>query len=210
MMATQIRKPRLAVLISGGGTTLKNLLHWSAEGRLAGDIQCVISSNPHARGLEYAAASGVPAATIEWPGSPAAARFSQAVFAVLDEHQIDWVVMGGFLKKLLIPEAYRNRVINIHPSLIPSFCGHGFYGARVHQGVLEYGAKVTGCTVHFVDNEYDHGPVIAQRAVDVADQETPESLAQRVFAVECQLYPETINRLCTSTVVVLGRQVQFQ
>ena len=108
--------------------------------------------------------------------------------------------MGGFLKHVLIPPDFENRVINIHPALIPAFCGQGMYGLRVHEAVLDYGAKVTGCTVHFVDNQYDHGPIILQRTVEVLPDDTPESLQARVFAAECEAYPEALRLLASGRV----------
>src|SRR5690606_31113589 len=102
------------------------------------------------------------------------------------------VVMGGYLEHVLVPDEFMHRVVNIHPSLIPAFCGQGYYGARVHEAVLQYGAKISGCTVHFVDNEYDHGPIILQRAIPVLEGDTPQSLGARVFAEECRAYPEAL------------------
>ncbi len=118
--------------------------------------------------------------------------------------------MGGYLTHVLIPPDFENRVLNIHPALIPAFCGRGFYGHHVHEAVLEYGAKVSGCTVHFVDNQYDHGPIILQKVVPVLDDDTPDSLAARVFAAECEAYPEALRLLGRGKVVVEGRSVRVQ
>ena len=118
--------------------------------------------------------------------------------------------MGGFLKRITIPEDFAHRVVNIHPALIPAFCGDGFYGHRVHEAVLEYGAKLSGCTVHFADNQYDHGPVILQRAVPVLDDDTPDTLAARVFAAECAAYPEAIGLIAAGRVAVEGRRVRIR
>ena len=118
--------------------------------------------------------------------------------------------MGGFLKRVTIPEDFANRVVNIHPALVPAFCGEGFYGHRVHEAVLEYGAKLSGCTVHFADNQYDHGPVILQRAVPVLDDDTPETLAARVFEAECEAYPEAIRLIAAGRVAVEGRRVRIR
>jgi folate-dependent phosphoribosylglycinamide formyltransferase PurN len=115
--------------------------------------------------------------------------------------------MAGFLKHVPIPPDFENRVTNIHPALIPAFCGHGFYGRRVHEAVLQYGAKISGCTVHFVDNDYDHGPIILQRTVPVRGDDTPESLAARVFEQECIAYPEAINLIAAGRLRVEGRLV---
>ena len=116
--------------------------------------------------------------------------------------------MGGFLSHVLIPADFENRVINTHPSLIPSFCGKGFYGSHVHRAVLEYGAKISGCTLHFVDNQYDHGPIILQKSVAVSSDDTPETLAKRVFEQECLAYPEVLRLLSTKRVVVEDRTVR--
>ena len=117
--------------------------------------------------------------------------------------------MGGFLKRVTIPDDFANRVTNIHPGLIPAFCGQGFYGHRVHEAVLEYGAKLSGCTVHFADNQYDHGPIILQRAVPVLDDDTPDALAARVFEAECEAYPEALRLIAAGRVKVEGRRVRI-
>ncbi len=117
--------------------------------------------------------------------------------------------MAGFLKRVTIPDDFTNRVVNIHPGLIPAFCGQGFYGQRVHQAVLDYGAKISGCTVHFADNDYDHGPVILQRAVPVLDDDTAKTLAARVFQAECAAYPEAIQLIADGRVRVEGRKVRI-
>ena len=126
--------------------------------------------------------AGIPSAVIERKAFAGQEEFSRAIFDRCRQARADLVVMGGFLKRVTIPDDFANRVINIHPALVPAFCGEGFYGHRVHEAVLEYGAKLSGCTVHFADNQYDHGPVILQRAVPVLDDDTPETLAARVFA----------------------------
>ena len=118
--------------------------------------------------------------------------------------------MAGFLKFAPVPADFANRVVNIHPALIPAFCGLGYYGLRVHQAVLDYGAKISGCTVHFVDNQYDHGPIILQRVVPVEEEDTPETLAARVFAAECEALPEAIRLFAAGRVAVDGRRVRVR
>ena len=184
---------RIVVLISGGGTTLRNLIEKIAAGTLRAEISAVISSSVDAKGLYFAAAANIPSQIIEPKSFSSLADFSRSVFDHCRAANVELVVMGGWLKLLNIPDDFAHRVINIHPALIPLFCGKGMYGPRVHEAVLASGGKVSGCTVHFVDNEYDHGPIIAQRAVPVLDGDTPSSLAARVFAVECELYPQVIN-----------------
>ena len=151
------------MLISGGGTTLANLIANIQAGQLDARIERVISSNPAAAGLRFAHQAEIRTAVLEGRAFADEAAYSQAVFDECRAAEVDLVVMGGFLKHVLIPADFENRVVNIHPALIPAFCGQGFYGHRVHEAVLEAGARVSGCTVHFVDNIYDHGPVILQR-----------------------------------------------
>jgi phosphoribosylglycinamide formyltransferase-1 len=186
---------RLVVLLSGGGTTLKNLLETITAGQLNAEIVLVISSNPQARGLKFAQAAGIATKIIERKASPTPEAYSEAIFEACRATGAAWVLMGGFLTHVLIPPDFENRVLNIHPALIPNFCGKGFFGRRVHEAVLKSGAKYSGCTVHFVDDEYDHGPIILQKMVPVFDDDTPETLAQRVFLAECEAYPEALQVL---------------
>lgn len=195
MTGERERPLRLAVLISGSGTTLRNLLQWQADGRLAAEIVVVGSSNPEAGGLEYASAAGIPAFVVPHRMVREEAEFSQRLFDRCREFAVDYVVLAGFLRKLLIPADFARRVLNIHPSLLPAFGGRGYYGRRVHEAVLQQGCRVSGCTVHFVDDEIDHGPIIDQAAVRVEKSDTPEILAARVFEAECELYPAVINHL---------------
>lgn len=198
---------RIAVLISGGGTTLKNLLETQQRDQLPIEFGWVVSSRDNAPGLQYARGSSIPWETISRRNFANAEDHSQTVFDGCRVRAIELVVMAGYLEHLLIPQDFENRVINIHPSLIPAFSGRGCYGIRVHRSVLEYGAKVSGCTVHFVDNEYDHGPIIAQRCCPVEPEDSPESLQARVFQQECQLYPEIIAALANNKVRLDGRRV---
>ena len=198
---------RIAVLISGGGTTLRNLIEKKMQGQLDGDIRLVISSKPEAGGLAFAMLAGIEQRVFDHRQFPDASSLGQQVFEACRQSQIDLVVMGGFLRKLAIPKDFENRVVNIHPSLIPAFCGQGMYGMRVHRAVIEKGTPISGCTVHFVDNQYDHGPVIAQRSVDVQPDDTPETLAARVFQTECELYPEVISAIAQGKVQVVGDEV---
>ena len=201
------RRLPIAVLISGGGTTLKNLLDQSRVGKLDIDVRLVVSSSTTAKGLDFARDATIPTCIVERQRCDSDDAFSRPIFDACRSHGVELVVMGGFLKFAPIPADFTNRVMNIHPALIPSFCGHGFYGLRVHQAVLEYGAKITGCTVHFVDNQYDHGPIILQRTVEVRDADTPESLQKRVFEQECQALPEAIRLFGEGRLKVTGRRV---
>ncbi len=199
----------ICVLISGGGTTLQNLIDQSRAGCFSPKIAHVISSNPDAGGLEFARDAGIPVSIFPHRQFDEA-KLSDAVFQLCRQEKINLVVMGGFLRKLTIPGDFQNRIVNIHPSLIPAFCGKGFYGDKVHQGVLDYGAKLSGCTVHFVDNHFDHGPIIAQRSVPVLASDSPARLAKRVFEQECQLYPLTIELIARGRVQVKGRIVSTE
>jgi phosphoribosylglycinamide formyltransferase 1 len=200
---------RIAVLISGGGTTLKNLIERIKTGRLHVDIRLVVSSSPKAGGLQYARDADIPLQIIEQKNFPDQDSFSREIFGSCRAAGAEMVVMGGFLKQLTIPADYAHRVINIHPALIPAFCGKGFYGHRVHDAVLEYGVKLSGCTVHFADNQYDHGPVILQKAVPVLDGDTPETLAARIFQAECEAYPEALELIANGRVHIEGRRVRI-
>lgn len=199
----------IAVLISGGGTTLRNLLEKIDARTLRAEVCTVVSSNESAGGLEYARDAGIPIHLAPKPRAIAASGYSRAVFDPCRAAGAKLVVMGGFLKHVAIPPDFENRVMNIHPGLIPAFCGKGFYGLRVHQAVLDYGAKISGCTVHFVDDEYDHGPIILQRVVDVRDDDTAERLARRVFEQECVALPEAVQLFADDRIVVEGRRVRI-
>jgi phosphoribosylglycinamide formyltransferase-1 len=205
----QIHPLRAAVLISGGGTTLKNLLEKIQTGSLALEIPLVISSNTQAKGIEIAKTAGIKTEVLARSQFGDTESYSKAIFDAVRAAGAPWVVMGGFLKHVLISSDYENRVINIHPSLIPAFCGAGFYGAKVHQAVLDFGAKVSGCTVHFVDNQFDHGPILLQRVVEVAEGDTVATLAARVFAAECEALPSVINLLAAGHVHIRGRLVSI-
>ncbi|MGO8688884.1 MAG: phosphoribosylglycinamide formyltransferase [Thermoguttaceae bacterium] len=209
MTSTEKKPFRLAVLISGGGTTLANLIEKIRGGRLRAEIALVVSSNAEAGGLRFARQADIPTAAVDPKDFRGQEDFSRAVFDHCRQAAVDLVVMGGFLKRVTIPEDFTNRVTNIHPALVPAFCGRGYYGHRVHEAVLEYGAKLSGCTVHFADNQYDHGPVILQKAVPVLDDDTPESLAARVFEAECAAYPEAIQLIADGRVRVEGRRVRI-
>jgi phosphoribosylglycinamide formyltransferase-1 len=198
----------IAVLISGGGTTLRNLITLHDASELPVDIRLVISSNPSAKGLEIAKAAGIATLVVE-KKSKSSEVYSAEIFEPCRQAGVQLVVMGGFLKHVTIPADFENQVVNIHPALIPAFCGKGLYGHHVHEAVLEYGAKVSGCTVHFVDNHYDHGPIILQRVVPVLDDDSPDSLAARVFEAECQALPEAIRLIATGRVSVSGRRVRI-
>lgn len=202
------RKLRLAVFISGGGRSLKNLLALSAEGKLQGEIVVVVSSSPDAGGLAFARNAGVPTHVFVRKEFATTEAYSDAVFGAARNAGAELVVMAGFLKHVLVPADYRLKTINIHPSLIPAFSGHGFYGHRVHAAAIDYGVKVSGCTVHFVDDRYDHGPIVSQRTVPVLPDDTPDALAARVFEQELIALPAAIDALARGEVTIEGRVVR--
>jgi formyltetrahydrofolate-dependent phosphoribosylglycinamide formyltransferase len=200
----------LAVLISGGGRTLRNFLELAAEGSLPVEVKLVVSSSAKAGGLAHAAEFGVPSAVFDRREFDSDQAYGDAIFAACREAGVDYVAMAGFLKLAPVPDDFAGRVLNIHPSLIPAFCGHGMYGHHVHQAVLDYGAKITGCTVHFVDNEYDRGPIIWQQPVPVFEDDTADTLALRVFEAEREAYPHVLKLLAAGKIELAGRRVSIQ
>ena len=200
------RPVRLGVLISGGGTTLLNFLEQIRCGELPAEIPLVIASQKNCRGVERATAAGLKVLVIRPKDFSGTQEFSAAVFQALRDAQVDLVTLAGFLSLLSIPDDFRWRVLNIHPSLIPAFCGHGLYGHHVHEAAIRRGVKVSGCTVHFADNEYDHGPIILQRTVPVPDLCTADELAALVFEQEKLAYPEAIRRLAGGEVQISGQR----
>jgi phosphoribosylglycinamide formyltransferase 1 len=199
-------KLKVAVFISGGGTTLNNLLEKISNESLPLEIKLVISSKPSAAGLEFAQQSHIPSIVVALSSTESAETFSARNFDPCRAAGVDYVLMAGYLKHIQIPADFTHRVLNIHPSLIPAFCGHGMYGEHVHRAVLEYGAKLSGCTVHFVDNQFDHGPILLQRAVPVLDDDTPKTLAARVFAAECAAYPDALRAIAEGRIRLAGRK----
>jgi len=183
----------IAVLISGGGSTLKNLIDRQQSGALAIDIRLVISSRLSAGGLQFAEDAGINSLTISKKSFPTPEAYRDATFDAIRTEKVSLVVMGGFLQHLLIPDDFQNRVINIHPSLIPAFSGYGYYGLRVHQAAIDFGVKISGCTVHFVDDHFDHGPIILQQACPVLPNDTAETLQQRVLELEREALPRAIQ-----------------
>jgi phosphoribosylglycinamide formyltransferase-1 len=193
---------RLVALISGGGTTLQNLIDRIALGRLNATIAGVVSSRADALGIERAKKAGVP---VEVAASRST-RFADEVWLAVRAFAPDLVCFAGWLRLLPIPADFRHRVLNIHPALLPAFGGKGMYGRHVHEAVLASGAKVSGCTVHFADDTYDTGPMLVQKCVPVMEGDDAESLAARVFAAECEAYPEAIALLASGRVKVEGRR----
>lgn len=200
---------RIAVLLSGEGTSLENLFEHIDAG-LPARVAVVIASKSLAGGLARAERRGVPALAVARRDHPDVASFNDALHDALAGFEIDLVALLGFLSPFEPRERFAGRVINVHPALIPAFSGQGYYGHRVHEAVLEAGVKVTGATVHFADAEYDHGPIILQEAVPVRDDDTPETLAARVQAVERRIVPEAIRLIAEGRLAVEGRRVRIK
>jgi len=198
----------MGVLLSGGGRTLQNFIDLWKAGLLKARVVKVISTQRGAFGLQRARQNGIPTAVVGRRDFPTTGEFSRAVTAELQAEDVELVAMAGFLSLYGLPECYAGRAMNVHPALLPSFGGKGFYGDKVHQAVLDYGCKVSGCTVHFADNSYDHGPIIVQKAVPVEDGDDAHSLAARVFEKEKEAYPEAINLFAEGRLVMRGRRVE--
>lgn len=204
---------RLGILVSGGGTNLQAIMDKIEAGLLKEcSIATVVSSRPGAYALERAAKHGIPTACISSKASPSPEEYDRALISHFNSHDVGLVVLAGFLSMLGegFVNTYRNRIVNIHPALIPSFSGKGFYGITPHRKAIEYGVKVTGATVHFVDYEYDSGPIILQKAVCVLDDDTPETLQQRVMQeAEWELLPEAIRLFSEGRLTIEGRRVRI-
>ena len=197
----------IVVMISGGGTTLRNLIEVQRRGELDVEFCGVISNRSQITGVQIAHDSGIDVAVFPRKKYGSDQIYSDIVFNQVRQWGAQLVVMGGFLQHILIPNDFALRTINIHPSLIPSFSGHGFYGQHVHEAAIEYGVKLSGCTVHFVDNQFDHGPVIAQKSCPVTADDTWQTLQKRVFQLECELLPEVIQHFAKNRVRIEGRKV---
>ena len=190
---TNTKPLRLGVLISGGGTTLINILEYIEQGRLNAKVALVISSRSTVTGVERAKNAGLNVKIIRKKDHPDIDEFSKHIEDELANANIDLVIQAGWLCLWKIPDRYENRVMNIHPALLPSFGGQGMWGHHVHEAVIKAGCKLSGCTVHFCTNQYDKGPIIVQRSCEVKDDDTPDTLAARVFEQECIAYPQAIN-----------------
>jgi formyltetrahydrofolate-dependent phosphoribosylglycinamide formyltransferase len=199
----------LAVLISGSGTTLQNLIDKINDKTLNANIQIAISSAPDTYGIKRAEQKSIPVSIVQRKDFNNSEIFSNTIINEIEKYPVDLIILAGFLHLFEIPDKYTSKVMNIHPGLIPSFCGKGYYGRHVHEAVIESGVKVSGCTVHFVDNEYDCGPIIIQRVVQVHEDDSPETLAQRVFKEECIAYPEAINLFAEGRLKIEERKVRI-
>ncbi len=205
---------RIAVMVSGGGTNLQAIIDRVADGTITNtEIAVVISNNHGVRALERAQKAGIPARCVSPKDYLDRQTFNQALLDAIDSYQVDLIVLAGFL--VVIPEQmierYENRIINIHPSLIPAFCGTGYYGLKVHEAALARGVKVVGATVHFVDKGTDTGPIILQKAVDVQEGDTPEILQRRVMEqAEWKILPQAIHLIANGKVSVVDGKTKIQ
>lgn len=201
--------PKIAVLISGGGRTLKNLLELIEADQLPVEVALVIASSAKAGGLAHAEEAGVPTSVVNRKDYASDELFGAAVFSRCRTAGVELVVMAGWLKLTPVPDDYLGKVVNIHPSLLPAFGGKGMYGDRVHAAVVERGCRVSGCTVHFVDNRYDEGPILWQTPVPVFDDDTPATLASRVFEAEKEAYPHVLRLLAAGRVELSEGRVRI-
>jgi formyltetrahydrofolate-dependent phosphoribosylglycinamide formyltransferase len=204
-----MHKLRVAVMASGGGTNLQQLLDRFPDrddSQAPARVCLVVSNRPGIGALDRAAKAGVRSEVIDPASFESPAAFGECLIELFRKESIDLIVLAGYLKKLPgnLISSYNNRMINIHPALLPSFGGQGMYGHRVHEAVLEAGVKVSGCTVHFVNEDYDRGPIIAQRTVPVYHTDTPESLAERILKEEHKLLPEVVELIARSKVKVVN------
>lgn len=203
---------KIIVMVSGGGTNLQAIIDGIQKGSITNTkIEAVISNNKNAYALKRAEIHHIPARCISPKDYSGREAFNEALFAAVDSFQADLLVLAGFL--VIVPEriikTYTNRIINIHPSLIPSFCGQGYYGLKVHEGVLERGNKITGATVHFVDEGTDTGPIILQKAVEVKDDDSPESLQKRVMEeAEWSILPKAIDLIANDKIEIADHRVK--
>ena len=202
------RPLRIAGLISGGGSTIANIVQYIGDGQFAAEVVLTICSNSHAGGIERMRGLGVDVEIVARKQFDSTEAFSDTVFSLVRDAKADLICLGGFLSLLRIPDDYTHRVMNIHPALLPSFGGHGMYGHHVHEAVLAAGCKVSGCTVHFADNEYDCGPIIVQRTCAVEEDDTLDTLADRVMAEERIAYPEAINLFAADRLRVEDQRVR--
>jgi phosphoribosylglycinamide formyltransferase-1 len=198
---------RVAALASAGGTTFENLVERSRDGRLDADIVLLVVSRPDCGAVEKARRLGVPCVVIQ-KQKDGQADFDAAITGQIDGSSVDLVCMCGFLKLWTLPASYAGRVMNIHPSLLPAFGGKGMHGMHVHEAVVKSGAKVSGCTVHFATNAMDEGPIIVQKAVPVSFEDTPDTVAARVFAAEREAYPEAVALFAQGRLSIDGARVR--
>ncbi len=201
---------KCAVFLSGSGRTLDNFYAHIQAGTLNLDIRLAIASKT-CKGIDKAKMYGVgDVRLLKSKDHLSTSDYSEALFSACREHEVELVLLAGFLSLIHVPDDFQSKVINIHPSLIPAFAGHGFYGHHVHEAVVARGCKISGCTVHFCDNHYDHGPIILQQAVEITATDTPDEVAAKVFQAECQAYPQAIRLFTEGRLNVVGGKVHVR
>lgn len=203
---------KIGVLISGSGTNLQSIIDNINNKNINGEIAVVISNKKDAYGLERAKKNNIDAIYVNQKNYENFEEFNDAIIAELKSHGAELVVLAGYLKILSSKfiEEYRNRIINIHPSIIPSFCGKGFYGIKVHEAVIDYGVKISGATVHFVDEGADTGPIIIQEAVEIRNEDTADSLQQKILLIEHKILPLAVKYYCQGRIQISGRKVKIK
>jgi len=203
---------RLAVLASGRGSNFEAILNNIKKGKLDASIQVVVSNKETAGALEIARNNKIPAVYISRKLFPEQEQFDQQLLSILNQYQVNFIVLAGYLKMLspIVVRKFKHRILNIHPALLPSFGGKGMYGIHVHEAVLDYGCKVTGVTVHLVDEEYDTGPPVLQRCVPIYNDDTPEKLAARILKVEHQVFTEALQLFAQDRIYVEDRHVKIK
>ncbi|WP_296971224.1 phosphoribosylglycinamide formyltransferase [Tepidanaerobacter sp. EBM-38] len=204
-------KLRLGILVSGGGSNLQSIIDKAEAGYLPAEVVVVISSKQDVYALERAKKHNIPAAVVLPKNYKTREEYENELIKILNAYNVDLVILAGYIRVLSphFVRAFQGKIMNIHPSLIPAFCGEGFYGEKVHKAVLDYGVKLTGVTVHFVDEGADTGPIILQRAVPVKDDDTVETLAARVLEEEHRIYPEAIKLFAEGRLEINGRRVKI-
>lgn len=205
---TSGRTLRLGVLLSGGGSTMVNLQEYIQRGELSAQIVQVISSRPSAAGVQRAQERDLPVQVVARKQFDSASAFSAEIWNLLRSADVDLVCLAGFLSMIDIPDDYVGRVMNTHPALLPSFGGHGMWGHHVHEAVLAAGCKISGCTIHFADDEYDNGPIIIQRSCAVHEDDTPDTLAERVIAEERIAFPQAVQLYAEGRLKIEGQRVR--
>ncbi len=200
----KLEPKKLAVFVSGSGTNFEAIQRNILKGRINGKIVLVIASNSHAGAIEKAKNFGIDCYVIREKDFNLYEKYVKKILELLEQYQVEYILLAGYLKKVPdeIVKRYRWKILNIHPALLPKFGGKGMYGINVHKAVIEAGEKVTGVTIHFVDEEYDRGPIIVQKKVKVKKDDTPESLQKRVLKVEHKLYPYIVSRLCKGKIKI--------
>ncbi|OHB50110.1 MAG: phosphoribosylglycinamide formyltransferase [Planctomycetes bacterium GWF2_41_51] len=206
-MDSQSNHLRLGVLISGGGRTLMNIQDLIKQKKLNAEVSIVISSRSDSAGVERVKKAGLPLEIVRRKDFPEVESFSKQISDILIKARVNLVIQAGWLCLWNIPSELENKVMNIHPALLPAFGGQGMWGHHVHEAVIKAGCKVSGCTVHFCTNEYDKGPIIIQRTCPVKDDDTPDTLAARVFEQECIAYPEAVKLFAAGKLFVRGNRV---